>query len=162
MARRVFFGFHYERDIWRANVVRNSWVGRDREDAGFWDGSLWEEAKKKGREAIERMIDKGLDGSSVTAVLIGAETAGREFVEYEIKKSYTRGNGMLGVYIHNIADKSGRKDTPGENPFGRLYVEIDARKTYLSSLYPTYDWVMNNGYNNFANWVEDAAGKAGR
>ncbi len=23
MARKVFFSFHYERDIWRTNVVRN-------------------------------------------------------------------------------------------------------------------------------------------
>ncbi|MDL1957599.1 MAG: TIR domain-containing protein [Candidatus Desulfofervidus auxilii] len=26
MARRVFFSFHYERDVWRANVVRNTIV----------------------------------------------------------------------------------------------------------------------------------------
>jgi len=26
MARRVFFSFHHERDVWRANVVRHSWV----------------------------------------------------------------------------------------------------------------------------------------
>ena len=37
MARRVFFSFHYERDHWRANVVRNSWVTKDRESAGFFD-----------------------------------------------------------------------------------------------------------------------------
>ena len=49
MARRVFFSFHYERDIWRVNVVRNSWLTKGREAAGFWDASLWEEAKKKGR-----------------------------------------------------------------------------------------------------------------
>ncbi len=47
MARRVFFSFHYERDIWHANVVRNSWITQDREAAVFWDASLWEEAKKK-------------------------------------------------------------------------------------------------------------------
>ena len=41
MARRVFFSFHYERDIWRANVVRNSWLTKDREAAGFFDASLW-------------------------------------------------------------------------------------------------------------------------
>ena len=40
MARRVFFSFHYEKDIWRASQVRNSWVTKpDRESAGFWD---WE------------------------------------------------------------------------------------------------------------------------
>ncbi|KKL85384.1 hypothetical protein LCGC14_1955320 [marine sediment metagenome] len=36
MVRRVFFSFHYEGDIWRSNVVRNSWVTKDRETAGFW------------------------------------------------------------------------------------------------------------------------------
>jgi len=34
MARKVFFSFHYERDIWRASIVRNSWVTKpDREAA---------------------------------------------------------------------------------------------------------------------------------
>jgi MTH538 TIR-like domain (DUF1863) len=47
MARRVFFSFHYERDIWRASIVRNSWVTKpDRQAAGFFDASIWEEAKK--------------------------------------------------------------------------------------------------------------------
>ncbi len=39
MARRVFFSFHYERDVWRAGQVRNSWVTKDREEAGFWDAA---------------------------------------------------------------------------------------------------------------------------
>ena len=35
MPRRTFFCFHYEKDISRCNVVRNSWVTQDREAAGF-------------------------------------------------------------------------------------------------------------------------------
>jgi len=31
----------------------------------------------------------------------------------------------------------------------------------LSDLYPTYDWVTNDGYNNFSQWIERAA-KAAR
>lgn len=27
---------------------------------------------------------------------------------------------------------------------------------------PTYDWVNDDGYNNFGDWVEKAAKKAGR
>jgi len=49
MARRVFFSFHYERDVWRAGQVRNCWVTKDREEAGFWDAASWEEVKKKGQ-----------------------------------------------------------------------------------------------------------------
>lgn len=81
MARRVFFSFHYERDIWRAGVVRNSWRTKpDREAAGFFDASIWEEAKKKGDAAIRRMIDDALKNTSVTAVLIGNQTANRDYV----------------------------------------------------------------------------------
>src|SRR3990167_10356932 len=70
MARRVFFSFHYERDIWRAGQIRNSWVTKpDRESAGFWDSASWEEVKKKGEEAIQRWIDKQLEGTSVTVFL---------------------------------------------------------------------------------------------
>jgi hypothetical protein len=163
MARRVFFSFHYERDIWRANVVRNSWVTQeDREAAGFWDASLWEEAKKRGHEAIKRMIDSALEGTSVTAVLIGAETAGREWVKYEIKKSHENGNGLLGVYIHNIKDQDGNTDTEGSNPFDNFYIEENGKRTYLSAIYPTYDWVNDDGYENFGDWVEEAAKKANR
>ncbi len=149
MARRVFFSFHYERDVWRASVVRNSWVTKaDREAAGFFDAGIWEEAKKKGQQAIERMIDGALVGTTVTAVLIGAQTARREYVQYEITQSIARGNGLLGVRIHRIKDQVGNTDTDGPNP--------------LPSTYPVYDWVSDNGYNNFGDWVEKAAKKVGK
>lgn len=55
MARKVFFSFHYERDVWRAGQVRNSWVTKpDRDTAGFWDSASWEEVKKKGDAAIKK------------------------------------------------------------------------------------------------------------
>src|SRR2546421_8484144 len=148
MARRVFFSFHYERDISRANVVRNSWVTQDREAAGFFDAGLWEESKRKGDEAIKRMIDAALVGSSVTAVLIGAETAGRPYVEYEIQKSYAV-KGLLGVFIHGIKNLNGQTDPQGTNPFDRLYVDQNSRRIYLSSLYRTYNWYVDDGYRNF-------------
>src|SRR5881397_2946215 len=93
MARKVFFSFHYERDIWRTNVVRNSGIVEGTAAAGFHDASLWEEAKKKGDAEVKKLIDKGLVGTSVTVVLIGAETANRKFVDYEIEQSIARGNG---------------------------------------------------------------------
>jgi hypothetical protein len=147
MARRAFFSFHYGRDIWRANVVRNSWVTQDREAAGFFDASLWEEAKKKG-DAIKRMIDAALVGTSVTAVLIGTETASRTYVQYEISKSIERGNGLLGVHIHKVKDRYGYMDRPGTNP--------------LPYGYTVYDWVDDAGYTNVRTWVEKAARDAGK
>jgi hypothetical protein len=162
MARRAFFSFHYERDNWRAGQVRNSWVTKDRESAGFWDAAAWEEVKKKGNDAIEKWIDGQLTGTSVTVVLIGAETSEREYVGYEIKQSHGKGNGMLGIYIHNMKDVNSRTDTKGKNPFANWHIERDGRKILLSDMYPAYDWVNDDGRTNMGNWIEAAAKKAGR
>ena len=75
MARRVFFSFHYRRDVWRANTIRNSPVVVGTAAAGFQDASLWEDAKKEGDAAIKKLIDNALLGTSATVVLIGAKTA---------------------------------------------------------------------------------------
>lgn len=153
MVRRVFFSFHFERDIWRANVVRNSWVTQDREAAGFWDASLWEKTKTKGEEALKKLIDEGLKGTSVTVVLIGKETSNRKWVKYEITESIKKGNGILGIYINKIKDKDGKTDDKGDNPLDKLK---------LSKVYPTFDWLSDDGYKNIGKWVEEAATKARR
>jgi len=163
MARRVFFSFHYERDVWRASQVRNSWVTKpNREFAGFMDAASWEQVKKQGKEAIKKWIGDQLSGTSVTVVLIGAETSTREWVQYEIKASYERGNGMLGIYIHNIKDANQKTDTPGNSTFGEIGKDLNGNSVYFWQVYPTYDWVLDDGYNNLGDWVEKAAKKAGR
>ncbi len=163
MARRVFFSFHYERDIWRAGQVRNSWVTKpNREYAGFWDTASWEEVKKKGEDAVKRWINKQLEGTSVTAVLIGAETSQRTYVGYEIQQSHERGNGLLGIYIHNMKDQDQKTDVGGKNPLANWHIVRNGQQILLSTIYPTYDWVVNRGYDNLGTWIEEAATKAGR
>ncbi|MDZ7587251.1 MAG: TIR domain-containing protein [Patescibacteria group bacterium] len=162
MARRVFFSFHFERDIWRANQVRNSWVTKDRESAGFWDAANWEAVKKQGEEAIKQWINKSLSGTSVTVVLIGKETNTRKWVDYEIEMSSKKGNGMLGIYIHNMKDQYGATDIKGENPFNYWHKTINGQQKYFSEIYSTYDWINDNGFNNLGDWVENAANEAGK
>ena len=164
MARRVYFAFHY-RDVasFRANVVRNSWVTKpDREEAGFFDESLWEQAKTNGEDAIKRLINKALEGTSVTAVLIGAETSTRKWVKYELEQGWKRGNGILGIYIHQIKDKDGKTDTKGNTFFGPIFTSSDDDKRYFSERFSTYDWVDDDGYNYLGGWIEKAAEDAGR
>jgi hypothetical protein len=145
--RRVFFSFHYEQDVWPATNVRNSGKVDATAAAGWNDASLWEESKRKGRSEIERLINDGLRGTSVTAVLIGAETATRPWVKYEITKSIERGNGLIGVRIHRLKDQAGRRGERGSVP------------TALSEGgFRIYDWDRNN----FGRWVEWAAVAAGK
>jgi antiphage defense system Thoeris ThsB-like protein len=161
MPRKVFFSFHYERDGQRASVVRNSWVTKG-DEAGYIDAVKWEEVKGRGDAAIRRWIEEQLDGTSVTVVLIGAETSSRDWVKYEIQRSYSRGNGMLGIYLHNIKDFKGNTDLTGNNQFGPLGTDATGNAIYFWSIYSTYDWVLNNGYDNLGTWIEEAAKKAGR
>jgi hypothetical protein len=147
MARRTFFSFHYQRDIWRANVVRKSGVVIGQAAAGFQDASLWEEAKKKGDAAIKKMIDDALKGTTVTVVLIGAKTAGRKYINYEIEKSIERGNGIIGVHIHNIKNQKGETDVKGDVPF-----------KLKNGGYKVYTWTNNS--EKFAKWIEDAYNEA--
>ncbi|MBI3352223.1 MAG: TIR domain-containing protein [Nitrospirae bacterium] len=159
MSRQTFFSFHYERDVWRAGQVRNSWVTKDREAAGFWDKAKWEEVQKKGPDAIHKWIDDQLVGTSVTVVLIGAETSTRDYVDYEITESHKRGSGLLGIYIHNVKDVNGNKDARGNNPFDKWTFKNSEGKMIK---YQTYDWVSDDGRNKMGDWIEVAAKKVGR
>ncbi|MCB0109299.1 MAG: TIR domain-containing protein, partial [Caldilineaceae bacterium] len=82
MAKRVFFSFHYQDVIdFRANVVRQHWLTKpDRQAAGFFDASIWGNAKLSGDTAIKRVINAGLERTSVTCVLVGSDTWARRWV----------------------------------------------------------------------------------
>jgi hypothetical protein len=158
LVRRVFFSFHYGRDVWRVNQVRNSWVAKEnREAAGFIDAAEWEEVKRDGEDAIKEWIGEQMHGTSVTAVLIGNETADRDWVRYEIKKSIKRGNGIVGIKVHSLKDKEGSTDFSGSNPLKKFVVEEDGDVKTLSSIFPTYHWDRDNGRENIGEWVEEAA-----
>jgi hypothetical protein len=145
--RRVFFSFHYERDVWRAANIRNAGQVDATTAAGWSDASIWEEAKRKGRAELERLIQAALNGTTVTAVLIGIETADRPWVAYEIQRSINRGNGLLGICIHKIKDQNGQSSRRGQVP-----------KLLEQGGYRIYDW--NRG--DFGRWVEWAAVEAGK
>lgn len=146
MARKVFFSFKYE-DVSRAMVVRNSWVTKDKESAGFIDKAEFEEVKKKGDQAIKNWIDSQLKGTSVTVVLVGEKTCDSKWVKYEIEKSIEKGNGLIGIDISKIKDLQGNtSERCAEIPKGFKF----------------YLWNKDNGYENMGKWIEEAAKEAGK
>jgi hypothetical protein len=148
MARRVFFSFHYQRDIWRINQMRNIPNVTGVAAAGWADASLWEEAEKKGDAAIKKLIDDGLYNPSVTVVFIGSKTTGRKYINYEIEKSIARGNAIIGVKIHHLKNKNGETDPEGDVP---------AKLTSAAAKVFKYD-----NMTRLAEWIEAAAKKAGK
>lgn len=152
-SRKVFFSFHFKRDAWRAGQVRNSDMLADEDEYGVIDAVEWEKIEREGDEAIKRWINDQLKYTSVTVVLIGVQTAERDWVDYELRRSWERGNGIVGVRIHNLKNQDGSTDTPGPNPLDNIKL-VDG--TPLSSIFKTYDWNVNDGRSNLGQWVEEA------
>ncbi|HWY13610.1 MAG TPA: TIR domain-containing protein [Rhizomicrobium sp.] len=153
MARKTFFSFHYERDAWRAANVRNSGALSTDDETGFIDAADWEKLEREGDAAIKKWIKGQLNNTTVTAVLIGAETADRDWVLYEIRESWERGNAIIGVRIHGIKNQDGETDTAGPNPLDTILFDDG---TSMSSLCKTYDWVSDEGREHLGEWLEDA------
>lgn len=156
MARRAFYSFHYDPDNWRASQVRNMGVVDGNKPASDND---WETVKKGGDAAIQKWIDGQIDGKSVAIVLIGAKTAGRKWIKYEIKKAWGDNKGVLGIYIHNLKDKDGNQSTKGNNPFDDFTVEGKDMSSIVKAYDPPYT-TSTNVYDhiktNLADWIEKA------
>src|SRR5580693_1590845 len=85
MARKVFYTFHYQPDCTRAARVRNMGVIEGNKPASDND---WERITRGGTKVIQKWIDDQLLGKSCNVVLIGENTAGRKWVNYEIETAW--------------------------------------------------------------------------
>lgn len=146
MARKVFFSFKYD-DVHRAMNVRNSNVIGGVMKSGFIDKAEFEKVEREGSRAIQTWIDNQLNGTSVTVVLIGANTHRSKWVKYEIAQSIARGNGILTIDVSKIADMQG--------------ITTDCCSLRVPG-YKHYLWNKDDGRANLGAWVEAAAKAAGR
>ncbi len=148
MPKRVFFSFHYQDVIdFRVNVVRHSRITKlNSEEAGYFDGSLWEQSKRKSEESLKQLINSGLNNTTYTAVLIGSETYSRRWVRYEIFKSIYRGNGLVGIHINQIPCKNQKIKSLGPNPFFHLGLYYNDKGDHASPCdldLKNNQWVFN-------------------
>jgi MTH538 TIR-like domain (DUF1863) len=161
MARKVFYSFHYKPDNWRVSQVRKIGALEGNEAAKDND---WETITKGGDAKIQEWIDAQMNGRSCVIVLIGANTAGRKWINYEIKKAWDDGKGLLGIHIHNLKDSDGNISTKGDNPFdGFTFTKADKTKVPLSDIVKTYNpagadskAVYQKIADNIEDWIEEA------
>ncbi|MDQ7760545.1 TIR domain-containing protein [Xanthomonas sontii] len=146
MARKVFFSFKYD-DVQRAMNVRNSNVITGALKSGFIDKADFEAVERSGDGAIKTWIDGQLVGTTVTVVLVGANTNKSRWVRYEIEQSIERKNGIITIDVSKIADLRG-------NTTNWCGMTIPG--------YTNYRWNRDEGRTNLGAWVERAAKDAGR
>lgn len=158
MARRVFYSFHYSEDNWRASQVRN--IGAVEGNRPATDND-WESITRAGPERIERWIAEQMNGTSCAVVLIGAQTAGRRWINHEIIKAWNDNKGVVGVYVHNLLDRQSFRSSRGSNPFDAIGYNNTGRQ--LSSVVKAYDPPYNDSKDtyayisqNLADWIDEA------
>jgi hypothetical protein len=158
MARKVFFSFHFDEDFWRTQQVRNI---NALEGNPLATPNAWEEVKRKGDESIKRWIDDEMAGRTCAIVLVGAQTASRKWVIYEICKAWNDKRGVLGLRINKLLNNNGQSTTAGANPFDSVTLANGQMK--LSTVAPlktptgadskaTYATIAAN----IEHWIEEA------
>lgn len=135
MARMAFYSFHYKPDNWRASQVRNMGVIDGNRPAS---DNEWETITAGGDAKIQKWIDDQIYGKSATIVLIGSGTAGRKWINYEVKKTWEDGKGVLGIHIHNLKNRDGEQSTKGSNPFDLFTVNGKSMASIVKAYNPPY------------------------
>lgn len=143
----VFYSFHYDRDNWRVQQIRNIGSIDNADSVGAQE---WEKVRYQTDASIKEWIDSQMSYKRAVVVLIGQKTASRRWVQYEIQRAYELKKPLLGIRIHGLKDKDGNTSLPGKDPFDELgYYQI-----------PVFDPVgydsqskFNNIRNNLSSWI---------
>lgn len=101
MSRKVFVSYSHRLDQEASEDFRK--LFSDERDV-FIDKSIRHDIGEYETETIKKHLRKLIADSSVTVVLIGAETGGRKWIDWEIQNSLRKNdgnhrNGLLGVRI---------------------------------------------------------------
>lgn len=137
ITRHVFFAFKYDPDIFRVNAIRNQNYILKANSTGYWDDSIYEKSLATNPDYIKGKIREGLEGTSVTVILITSTTRKSEYIKYEYEKSVERGNGILQLDVRDMKDIKGNKEKFSD--WLPYIIKGSKRKWY--SKCPLGDWI---------------------
>lgn len=156
MTRKVFFSFHFANDFWRTQTVRNM---------GSLDGQTlasankWEELKRTSDQAVRDWIGTHMKGKSCLVVLNGSNTAGRKWINYEIKRAWEDGRGVVGIHVNKLKHSDGTQSQRGSNPFSSVTAN-GYNLGQIPKLWTPGGTTSQDAYHsiaaNIGDWIEDA------
>ena len=151
--RKIFYSFHFDNDVMRVQQVRNMGVVEGNEPVR---PNPWEEVKGRGRSAVELWIDDNMRGKDCCICLIGAETASRPWVDYEIKKAWRDGLGLFAIHIHNLTAPRIGTSRKGANPLAGIVFTERGRQVIPACYDPSSADAYGDIAQNLSRWVEEA------
>lgn len=157
MARSVFYSFHYDRDAWRVQQIINMGAV---EGQTILNAQEWEAVKRQGDSAIQKWIKDQMAYKSAVVVLVGAQTANRPWVRYEIAYAWDNYKPLVGIRIHGLSDRKGKTDLSGDNPFSQVTLKGGGTVGDYVPLYTPAGYTSQQVYadikNNLSTWVGNA------
>ena len=156
MKSLIYFSFHYCSDHERVTQIREAWLSQDNSEAtGRWDDKHFMTIlEAQGQPGVYPYIDSLRKDTDVTVVLIGEQTADSPFVAYELEKSIQEKQPILAIHMRGLTNKKGVPSPKGNNPLEAVTINKDGKEVPLSDVYPTYDWINDDGAANLYSWVE--------
>lgn len=153
----VFYSFHYQRDAARVQQIMQMGVI---EGQPLLNSQEWEEVENQGEDAIKTWIDDKMKYKTAVVVLVGAETANRKWVEYEITKAWEEKRPLVGIRINGLAPLNLSQDPQGANPFASLTFEGGGSVADYVTLHAPTGSTSGDVYasikNNLDTWVANA------
>lgn len=149
MAKRCFYSFHYVPDCHRASQVRQMGVIEGNRPVSDND---WESITSGGDSAIKKWIAEQMVGKSCVVVLVGANTARRKWINYEIVYGWNQGKGVVGIRIHGLKNLAGETASYGDNPFD--YIDYGDSGQKLSSVVKCYNPGGSSSKEKYS-WIKE-------
>lgn len=161
MARSIFASFHYDGDADRVQQVLQ--MGAIAGDS-LVTAQEWESVKRKTRAAIEDWIHEQMLRKSAVVVLVGAETASRAWVDYEIRKAWDDRRPLVGIRVHGLKNLNRQTGRRGANPFAKVRLKdgttLDARVDLYDPAGSDSRAVYKSISDNLDSWIANAKKRA--
>ena len=110
----------------------------------------WDDLLLKGEAVIKSWINERLRTRTCTIVLVGTSTSMKEWVRYEIIKSWDLKKGVLGIFVDGIQDEYGNESIKGNNPFADVTVNDKSLSEIASCVTPA-----GNTSEERVAWIKD-------
>jgi hypothetical protein len=151
--RQIFYSFHFKNDVMRVQQIRNIGALEENKPVSHQD---WETVKGNGDKAIEKWINDNMNNRSCVVVLIGSETSTRPWVEYEIRKAWSEGRGVLGIHINNLKCPNNGTCSKGDSPFDKIVFKKNGIVVNPPCKTPKSSDAYNDIKENIEAWIEEA------
>lgn len=151
--RQIFYSFHFKNDVMRVQQIRNIGALEENKPVSHQD---WETVKGNGDKAIEKWINDNMNNRSCVVVLIGSETSTRPWVEYEIRKAWSEGRGVLGIHINNLKCPNNGTCSKGDSPFDKIVFKKNGIVVNPPCKTPKSNDAYNDIKENIEAWIEEA------